>query len=89
MGAAGDDLGALDHTNTIPGSSSRAASMGVALPVQHAIGRCCCPLASLEIRGSDGHIATSHSVVDAKVDHRVEARVGARMEDMMDGRSGY
>ncbi|KAG5619614.1 hypothetical protein H5410_004832 [Solanum commersonii] len=69
----GDDLSAPDHTDTIPGSSSQAASMGPSssrsTPLR--LGHCCCSLGqSTEVRGSDGHTATSHPAEDAKVDCR-------------------
>ncbi|KAG5596525.1 hypothetical protein H5410_037757, partial [Solanum commersonii] len=68
--AAGDDLSALDHTNTIPGSSSQAASMGRSSSRSTPqLGVVVVPLARPWMQ---------KSITES------EARVERRMEDMMD-----
>ncbi|KAG5632509.1 hypothetical protein H5410_004226 [Solanum commersonii] len=84
--AQGDDLSAPDHTDTIPGSSSQAASMGPSSSRSTPqLGAAVVPLA--RVQKLEAQMATLLHHIQPWMQKSIaesEARVERRMEDMMD-----
>ncbi|KAG5579965.1 hypothetical protein H5410_050592 [Solanum commersonii] len=84
--AQGNDLSAPDHTNTVPGSSSQAASMGSSYSRSTPqLGAVVVPLA--RVQKLEAQMATLLHHIQPwmqKLIAESEARVERRMEDMMD-----